>query len=149
VRQQRIGAGQVVRLSRRQQKAQRIAERVDQGMDLCAQAAAAAAKRLIVYFFWERRRCAGTPGRWCCRSSRIRCWHRLRDAERRAPIPRFGPATEPPVRVLPIPEALRQVAPLYSSAISIRNRLDETRLSRAMTPTSPGLPGSRSLIRSH
>ena len=43
VRQQRIGAGQVVRVSRRQQQAHRIAERVDQGMDLCAQAAAAVA----------------------------------------------------------------------------------------------------------
>ena len=51
IRQQRIGPGQVVRLSRRQQEAQRIAERVDQGVDLGAQAAAAAAKRLVLSFF--------------------------------------------------------------------------------------------------
>jgi hypothetical protein len=51
MRQQRIGSGQVVRLSRRQQEAQRIAERVDQGMDLGAQTAAAAAKCLILNFF--------------------------------------------------------------------------------------------------
>jgi hypothetical protein len=51
MRQQRIGPGQVVRLSRRQQQAQRIAERVDQRMDLGAQTAAAAAKRLVLSFF--------------------------------------------------------------------------------------------------
>jgi hypothetical protein len=51
VRQQRISPGQVVRLSRRQQKAQRIAERVDQRMDLGAQTAAAAAKGLVLSFF--------------------------------------------------------------------------------------------------
>ena len=33
-RQQGIGAGQIVRLSSHQQKCQRIAERVDQGVDL-------------------------------------------------------------------------------------------------------------------
>ena len=51
MRQQRIGPDQVVRLSRRQQQAQRIAERVDQCMDLGAQTAAAAAKRLVLNFF--------------------------------------------------------------------------------------------------
>ena len=51
MRQQRIGPGQVVRLSRRQQQAQRIAERVDQRMDLGAQTAAAAAKCLVLNFF--------------------------------------------------------------------------------------------------
>jgi hypothetical protein len=49
--QQRIGPGQVVRLSGRQQQAQRIAERVDQRMDLGAQTAAAAAKGLVLSFF--------------------------------------------------------------------------------------------------
>ena len=51
MRQQRIGPGQIVRLSRRQQEAQRIAERVDQRMDLGAQTAAAAAKCLVLNFF--------------------------------------------------------------------------------------------------
>ena len=51
LRQQRISRGQVVRLSRRQQKAQRITERVDQRMDLGAQTAAAAAKCLVLSFF--------------------------------------------------------------------------------------------------
>ena len=51
MRQQRISPGQVVRLSRRQPEAQRIAERVDQRMDLGAQTAATAAKGLVLSFF--------------------------------------------------------------------------------------------------
>ena len=51
MRQQRISPGQIVRLSRRQQEAQRIAERVDQRMDLGAQTAAAVAKCLVLNFF--------------------------------------------------------------------------------------------------
>jgi hypothetical protein len=51
MRQQRISPGQVVRLSRRQQQAQRIAERVDQRMDLRAQPAASAAECLVLNFF--------------------------------------------------------------------------------------------------
>ena len=50
MRQQRI-PGQVVRLSRGQQQAKRIAERVDQRMDLGAQTAATAAKGLVLSFF--------------------------------------------------------------------------------------------------
>jgi hypothetical protein len=41
-----------VGLSRRQQKRQRIAEGVDQGMNFCAQPAAAVANRLSVIFFF-------------------------------------------------------------------------------------------------
>ena len=51
LRQQRIGASQVVRLSWRQPEAQRIAERVDQRMDLGAQTATATAKCLVLNFF--------------------------------------------------------------------------------------------------
>ena len=51
MRQQRISPSQIVRLSRGQQEAQRIAERVDQRMDLGAQTAAAAAKCLVLNFF--------------------------------------------------------------------------------------------------
>jgi hypothetical protein len=51
MRQQRISPGQVVRLSRGQQQAQRIAERVNQRMDLGAQTAAATAKCLVLSFF--------------------------------------------------------------------------------------------------
>jgi len=52
VRQQRISAGQIMGLSRGQQEAQRIAERVDQSVDFGAQSALAASDRLIVIFFW-------------------------------------------------------------------------------------------------
>ena len=51
MRQQRISPGQIVRLSRGQQEAQRIAKCVDQRMDLGAQTAAAAAKGLVLNFF--------------------------------------------------------------------------------------------------
>ncbi len=51
LRQQRVGADQVVNLPWGQQKAQRVAERVDQGVDLGAQSALAAAHRVIVIFF--------------------------------------------------------------------------------------------------
>ena len=51
MRQQCIGAVQVMRLSRRQQEAHRIAERVGEGMDLCAQRAATVAKGLVFIFF--------------------------------------------------------------------------------------------------
>jgi hypothetical protein len=51
MRQLRIGPGQVVRLSWGQQEVQRIAERVDQRMDIGARPAAAAAKCLVLNFF--------------------------------------------------------------------------------------------------
>ena len=55
LRQQRIGAGEIMSLSRGQQEAQRIEERVDQSMDFGAQSALATADLLIVVFFG----CAG------------------------------------------------------------------------------------------
>jgi hypothetical protein len=51
VRQQRISAGQVVGLPGGQQEAQRIAEGVDQCVDLRAQATSAAAEGLVLNFF--------------------------------------------------------------------------------------------------
>src|SRR5271167_531206 len=84
LRQQCIGADQIVDLSWGEQKAQRVAERVDQGMDLGGQSALAAANGLIIIFFWVRRRCAGGPARWCCRSWRIRCRRRRPSAQTRA-----------------------------------------------------------------
>jgi hypothetical protein len=51
VRQQRTGPGQVVRLPRGQQEAQRIAERVDQRMDFRAETTTAASKCLVLNFF--------------------------------------------------------------------------------------------------
>jgi hypothetical protein len=37
----------------------------------------------------------------------------------------FGPAAEPPVRILPVAEALRQVAPRYSRTVPVQHRLDK------------------------
>ena len=45
--------------------------------------------------------------------------------EQALPHPLLGPAAEPPVRVLPVAQSLRQVAPRNSGAVSIKNRLDE------------------------
>ena len=73
LRQQGIGAHQIMRLPRRQQECQRIAERIDQGMKLRAEAAAAAAKRLIRVFLWVRRRYADERGRRLRRSTCIHC----------------------------------------------------------------------------
>src|SRR5215475_13374303 len=37
----------------------------------------------------------------------------------------FGPAAKPPVRILPVAEALRQVAPWYSRTVPVQHRLDK------------------------
>lgn len=52
VRQQGVGALQVVGLARRQEEADRIAQSIDQGMDLGAQPAFASADRLIFAVFF-------------------------------------------------------------------------------------------------
>src|SRR5262244_4665352 len=46
----------------------------------------------------------------------------LKDA---LPYAGFGPAAEPPVRILPVAEALRQVAPWYSCTVPVQHRLDK------------------------
>jgi len=51
LRQQRVGAKEIVGLSRGQQESERIAERIDQSMDFGAQPAAAKSDRLILVFF--------------------------------------------------------------------------------------------------
>ncbi len=53
-----IGAGQVMRLAAGQEEADRVAERIDQGMDFGAQSAARAPDRLVVAgFFWAPALC--------------------------------------------------------------------------------------------
>jgi hypothetical protein len=49
--QQRLCASEIVRLSRRQHQAMRIAQGVDQGMDFGSQSAARSADRLFAVFF--------------------------------------------------------------------------------------------------
>ena len=53
LRQQRVGAKEIVGLSRGQQKSERIAEGIDQSMDFGGQPAAAKSDRLILVFFLE------------------------------------------------------------------------------------------------
>ena len=91
LRQQRVGAKEIVGLSRGQQKSERIAERIDQSMDFGAQSAAATSDRVILVFFWEHRHCADAPARWCCRSSHIRYRRRRRDIRRFFARPRSEP----------------------------------------------------------
>jgi hypothetical protein len=58
LRQQRVGAGEIMGLAWRQQKAQRIAEGIDQGVNLGAQPAFAAPDRLVFAgFFWAPALC--------------------------------------------------------------------------------------------
>ena len=58
LRQQRIGAFQIMGLARRQEEVQRIAQGVDQGMDFGAQSAFAAPDRLVfAVFFWAPALC--------------------------------------------------------------------------------------------
>ena len=58
VRQQHIGALQIMRLARGQAEGERVAQGIDQGMDFGAQSALAAADRLVfAVFFWAPALC--------------------------------------------------------------------------------------------
>src|SRR5215813_993853 len=76
-------------------------------------------------FFW-RRRCADALARWCCRSSRIRCRRRRRDAGTSVPRRRTWPNGKTAcVNLDRIAKPLRQVAPGDPSAIAVEHCLDE------------------------
>ena len=60
--QQSIGPGQIVHLARGQEKAKRVAEGIDEGVDLGGYSALAAAERLIFIFFGAPAQC------WCVRT---------------------------------------------------------------------------------
>src|SRR3954449_12226900 len=151
VGQQRVGAFEVVRLPRREGEAGRVAERVDQGVDLRAQAAAAAPDRLPApaaflgapaLCWWARTIVLSTiaysssasPAK--CRKTRS---HTPVLAQRQKRVWTFFQAPNRSGRS-------RQGMPAryrYSTASTSR------RLSFAVTPTHPSRPGSRSLILSH
>ena len=64
VRQQRVGALQIMGLARSQKEAEWIAQGIDQGVDLCAQSASAAPDRLV-----RRTVFLGAPvACWCART---------------------------------------------------------------------------------
>ena len=89
--QQVVGPLQVVRLAAGQEEVDRVAQRVDQGVDFGAQSAARAPDRLVLTSFFGRRRYAGGRAQQCCRSSRIRCRRLRRDVGTSAPRHRFWP----------------------------------------------------------
>src|SRR3954451_2463899 len=150
VRQQRVRTLQVVRLPRREGGAGRVAERVDQGVNLRAQAAAAAPDRLVAAPFliapalcwWARTivpsiiaySLSASPAK--CRKTRS---HTPVLAQRQKRVWTFFQAPNRSGRS-------RQGMPAryrYSTAST------NSRLSLAVTPTHPSRPGRRSLILSH
>jgi hypothetical protein len=74
-----IGANEVVRVTTGQEEVDGVAECIDQGMDLLGPPR----DRPIAWSpsFFSRRHCVGGRAQWCCRSSRIHCRRRRRDAE--------------------------------------------------------------------
>jgi hypothetical protein len=110
-------------LSRGQQEAQRIAERVDQSVDFGAQSAFTAADRLIVIFFW-----AAPELSWWARTMvlSIIAYSLSASVARRSKRRFLGPTAEPLVGVLPIAKPLRQVAPRNSGAVAVEHRFDES-----------------------
>ena len=109
--QQGIGAGQIVRLSSSQQKCQRIAERVDQGVDLGTGPAAAMADRLILMFFWRASAVLMRPNDGAVDHRVFVVGVGGETPEDHLPGSRLGPPAEPPMCILPIAQALWEIAP--------------------------------------
>src|SRR4030081_719453 len=66
----------------------------------------------------------------------------LKDA---LPYPALGPAAEPPVRVLPVAEAFRQVAPRDTGAVSVEDRLPKQAIVLRGDADISGFPGKQVL----
>src|SRR6476646_2199154 len=148
--QQVVRPLQVVCLAAGQEEVDRVAQRVDQGVDLGAQSAARAPDCLVLTsFFWAPALC------WWARTmvlsiiayslsaSAARCWN-IRSqtpllAQRLNRVWIFVPSPNRSGRSRhDIPVRKR-----YSTAST------NSRLSAAVTPTEPSRPGNRFLIRSH
>src|SRR3954451_24206780 len=91
LREQRIGSGQIMLLTAGQVKADRIAKRIHQGVDLGGQPALATADGLVWPSFLGCRPRADARARSLSRSSRTRCRHRPPRAGTPAPTPRPWP----------------------------------------------------------
>jgi len=61
------------------------------------------------------------------------------------PYAGFGPAAEPPVRILPVAEALRQVASWYSGTVPVQHRLDKATIVLGGCPDVAQLAGKQVL----
>ncbi len=90
-RQQHIGPVQFAALAAAQVKADRVAERVDGGMNLGAQPPFAAPDGLAAPFS-ALRRCVDERARWWSPSSRTRCPHPEQGGRRLASTPRALPS---------------------------------------------------------
>src|SRR5258708_32376290 len=53
----------------------------------------------------------------------------------------FGPAAMPPVRVVPVTEAFREVAPRDACTIAVKHRIHEKAVVRGGYPNRPNPPG--------
>jgi hypothetical protein len=119
---------------------------VDIMLDLGAQPALAAPDRVIVIFFG----CAGAvlagpdDGAVDHGVFVVGVTGELLKQALRYPL--FGPAAKPPVRVLPIPEPLRQLALRNSGAVSVvENGFDESAIISASDTDIAGLSGKQVL----
>src|SRR5947209_1899226 len=144
---QRLGLGDVGRLARRQEELDRVAEGVDQDVDLGAESAPGTAEGLapLPPFFPAACWCARTTvlsmiihsRSGSCSASKTRC-HTPFLAQRSN---RFQTEPQGPNRS----GRSRQGAPVLAIQ---RTALTNRRLSLAVTPGSPAWPGRRSLMRS-
>src|SRR6476659_4643025 len=118
--QQVVRPLQVVCLAAGQEEVDRVAQRVDQGVDLGAQSAALAPDCVVLTsFFWAPALC------WWARTmvlsiiayslsaSAARCWN-IRSQ-----------TAEPSVELCPLTEQLRQIAPWHPGTKAVQHRLDE------------------------
>src|SRR4051794_2108668 len=126
VGQQVIGADEIMRLAARQMKADRVAKRIDEGMDLGAQAAARAADRLVFA------RIFSGAGAVLMGTYDGAVDHRIFGVSvpgqaLKDPLPDAGsgPAAEAAMDVLAVAKALRQVAPGDAGAIAVEDGINK------------------------
>src|SRR3954453_22046687 len=126
VGQQVIGADEIMRLAARQMKADRVAKRIDEGMDLGAQAAARAADRLVFA------RIFSGAGAVLMGTYDGAVDHRIFGVSvpgqaLKDPLPDAGsgPAAEAAMDVLAVTKARRQIAPGDAGAIAVEDGIDK------------------------
>ncbi len=120
-----VGADQVVSFATGQQESDRISQGVDEGMDLGAQSAAGSPDCLVLAGFF----CAGAAlmgTRDGIVNRRVLVVGLAGEVfEYTPPNPGFGSPAMAPVGVLPVTEALRQIAPRDAGAIAVENGFDK------------------------
>src|SRR4051794_10275869 len=144
VRQQVIGADEVMRLAAGQMKADRVAEGIDEGVDFGAQAAARAADGLVFA------RMFSGAGAVLMGAHDGAVDHRILGVSvpgqaLKNPLPDtgFSPAAEAAMDVLAVAKALRQVAPGDAGAIAVENGIDEQAVVRGGPTNRPRPAGQQ------